>query len=99
MRPFTATTRSAIRPTASTAACGGVMMALKASTPNIPRLLMVNVPPVTSGGCRRPARARSAKSCRLRADVGEPGRIGVRNHGAHHSVLHRDGDADVHVRI
>src|SRR6516225_8135470 len=62
--PLTATTRSVMAPTASTAACGGVMIALNASTWYMPRLLMVKVPPVTSGGRRRPARARSLNSLR-----------------------------------
>jgi hypothetical protein len=40
--PSTGTTRSAIRPTVRIAAWGGVIIALNASTPNMPRLLMVN---------------------------------------------------------
>src|ERR1700676_1283257 len=60
--PFAATTRSAIRPTARTAACGGVMIALNASTPYIPRLLMGDVPPAISAGRHRPELARPARS-------------------------------------
>ena len=40
----------------------GLITAVKWSTPNIPRLLMVNVPPVNSSGLSRPARARSASA-------------------------------------
>ncbi|MNN88897.1 hypothetical protein D3C81_2066390 [compost metagenome] len=36
------------------------MMALNCSTPNIPRLLMVKLPPWYSSGRRRPSRARPA---------------------------------------
>src|ERR1700687_644148 len=48
--PCTGTTRSTMFPTARIAACGGMMMALNASTLYIPRLLLVNVPPAKSAG-------------------------------------------------
>ena len=62
--PSTATTRSAIAPTARMPACGGTMIAVNASTPNIPRLLIVKVAPVMSAGWSFPPRARSASSLR-----------------------------------
>ena len=43
------------------------MIAENASTSNIPRLLIVNVAPEISAGCRRPARARSVSSRRRTA--------------------------------
>src|SRR6266403_1889765 len=51
--PLRAITRSAMRPTARMAACGGLTMALKASTPYMPRLLIVNPPAWMSGQGRR----------------------------------------------
>ena len=65
--PFTATTRSAIAPTARIAACGGTMIAVNASTSNMPRLLIVKVALAMSAGCSRPACARSASSRRRTA--------------------------------
>src|SRR5271166_4558542 len=62
--PSTATTRSTIFATARIAACGGVMMAVNASTSNIPRLLTVNVPSLMSAGRNFPPRARSESSRR-----------------------------------
>src|SRR6185503_3642803 len=65
--PFTGTTRSAMRPTARIAACGGLTMALNASTPYIPRLLIVNTPPWMSAGRSLPACARVTRSSRRAA--------------------------------
>jgi hypothetical protein len=48
--------------TATMAACGGFMIAEKLSTPNIPMLETVKVPPWYSSGLRPPSRARLAKS-------------------------------------
>src|SRR5438105_12916376 len=62
--PSTATTRSEMAPTARTAACGGVIIALKASTLYIPKLLSVKVPPIMSAGRSLPALARSVNSRR-----------------------------------
>src|SRR5208282_1654746 len=44
-RPLTGTTRSAMLPTARIAACGGLIIALKASTWYMPRLLIVKLAP------------------------------------------------------
>src|SRR3989454_318895 len=62
--PLRATTRSAMRPTARMAACGGVAVAVQASTPYMPRLLMVKPPPWMSGGRSLPAWARLTRSSR-----------------------------------
>jgi hypothetical protein len=48
--------------TAKIHACGGLITALNSSTPNIPRLLIVNVPPWNSSGFNLLSRARVAKS-------------------------------------
>src|SRR5882672_10847431 len=65
--PSTGTTRSAIRPTARMAACGGLIIALNASTLYIPKLLIVNVAPEMSVGRNLFDRARSVNSCRSAA--------------------------------
>src|SRR5947209_7342116 len=65
--PSWATTRSAMRPTARMAACGGLTIALKASTPYMPRLLIVKPPPWMSAGRSRPAWARLTTSSRRAA--------------------------------
>jgi hypothetical protein len=53
---------SVAAPTARMAASGGLITAVKWSTPNIPRLLMVKVPPVNSSGASRPVRAWSTRA-------------------------------------
>ena len=50
------------RAAASEAACGGVMIAMKVSTPYGPRLLTVNVPPSNSCGWILPSRVRPTRS-------------------------------------
>src|SRR5262249_21588285 len=58
------TQRSTGRPVARIATCGGVTIAVKALTSNMPRLLSVNVAPLVSAGRRRWAGARSTRSAR-----------------------------------
>ena len=58
--PSRATARGSTAPTARIATCGGLMIALKSLTPNMPRLDTVNVPPPSSGGVIEPSRTRSA---------------------------------------
>ena len=67
--PSLMTGTSLIEPIARIAACGGLMIATNSETSNIPRLLIVKVPPWYSSGSRPPLRARptdpwsSARSC------------------------------------
>ena len=49
-------------PTDRIAACGGLMIAVKLLTPNMPRLETVNVPPPSSGGVIEPSRTRVARA-------------------------------------
>ena len=49
------------------AACGGLITAVNASTPYMPRFETVNVPPETSGGVILPARTFSAAARASRA--------------------------------
>jgi len=97
--PSTGTTRSAMAPTARMAACGGTMIAVKASTSNMPRLLIVKVAPATSAGCSRPARARSARSRLRTAMSATAAAIGSRDHGGDHRVFDGHGQRDVHVLV
>mmetsp|Transcript_9016 Transcript_9016/g.28346 ORF Transcript_9016/g.28346 Transcript_9016/m.28346 type:complete len:200 (-) Transcript_9016:333-932(-) len=57
-----ATTRFSAPPIARMAACGGLIIAVKCLTPNMPRLETVNVPPWNSSGLSLLARARAASS-------------------------------------
>src|SRR5450759_5919325 len=73
------TTGSALAaPTARMAASGGLITAVKWSTPNMPRLLTVKVPPVNSSGVSLPARAFPA-SDRHEDQRERPGSQGVRD--------------------
>src|SRR5690242_19259786 len=65
--PSTGITRSVMRPTARIAAWGGLTMALNASTPYMPRLLIVKTPPWISAGRSLPACARATRSSRRAA--------------------------------
>src|SRR3989442_11071092 len=74
-----------MRPTARMAAWGGLTMALKASMPNMPRLLMVNVPPWMSAGRSLPAWARDTRSSRRGPPVARvqgPAEVGAGTTGA-----------------
>src|SRR5207247_2249627 len=75
--PLSATTRSAMRPTARMADCGGLTIALKASPPAMPRLLIVKPPPWMSAGRSRPAWARLTTSSR-RAAISARRRVSAR---------------------
>jgi NAD(P)-dependent dehydrogenase (short-subunit alcohol dehydrogenase family) len=72
----TGTTRSAMRPTARIAACGGFTIAVKPSTPYIPRLLMVKPPPAMPAGRSFAAWARPTR--RRARPPARPGRAGPR---------------------
>src|SRR5579859_6137186 len=65
--PSRATGRATIRPTVRIDAWPPLMIAVKASTPCMPRLLMVNTPPSRSAGLRRCDRARSTAPSRQAA--------------------------------
>lgn len=56
------TRRLLVPPIARIQDCGGLMMAQKCDTPNIPKLLTVNVPPWNSAGCNLPSRALAANA-------------------------------------
>ena len=57
-------------PKARMAASPGVRIGVPPSTPNTPTLVIVIVPPARSAGVALPARAVSARACRLRASSG-----------------------------
>lgn len=59
------TTTREVDPTARMQDCGGFTIAEKLEIPNIPRLEMVNVPPMNSSGASAPSRARVARSLTL----------------------------------
>ena len=67
--PLCTTGRSATVPSARMAACPGMMIEAMASTPYIPRLETVKLPPEISSGVREPCRAFSAsvdrRSCQF----------------------------------
>ena len=97
--PPTATTLSAMAPTARIAACGGTMMAVKASTPYMPRLLIVKVAPEMSPSCSRPARAPLGQLTPLCRNLAEARTIGVPDHGGHHRVGNRHREGHVYVGV
>ena len=98
-RPSIDTTRSAIRPTARMATWGGIMIAVNASTPNIPRLLIVKVPPAISPGRNLPLRARSVRSRRSAAISAKLDIVGVVDHWRHYSAVDRHRQAYVDFGI
>ena len=75
------------------------MIAVKALTPNMPRLETVNVPPPSSGGVIDPvAYAVGQRTC-LTCDLAEGLLVGV-EHGRHDQrLLGGDGHADVYARV
>ena len=75
------------------------MIAVNASTSNMPRLLIVNVPPEMSAGCRRPARARSVSSLPPHGDLPKTRGVGAADDRGHDALLdgHRDGYMDIRV--
>ena len=60
--PSRTTARGSSTPTDRIAACGGLTIAVKLRTPNMPRFDTVKVPPPSSGGVIVPARTRSASA-------------------------------------
>ena len=67
MPPSCATGACRTAPTDRIAACGGLMIAVKLLTANMPRLETVNVPPDSSGGVIEPSRTRAASARASRA--------------------------------
>ena len=70
-------------PTASSAACGGLMIAVKRSMPYMPRFETVKVPPDTSGGVILRSRTFSISGARLARDLAERLLVGVEDRGHH----------------
>src|SRR5829696_498791 len=68
--PSRTTARSSIAPTARMPACGGLRTAVKRSTPYMPRLEIVNVPPSRSSARSLPSRVRETMSARAAAISG-----------------------------
>ena len=97
--PSTATTRSETAPTARTAACGGVMIAVNASTLYMPRLLIVNVPPERSAGSKAAGAGAFGHGGALRGDFCKSRLVGVLNYGSDDAIGDGDGQADVDARI
>ena len=64
--PSSTTGRLRRDPTASSAACGGLITAVKLSIPYMPRFETVNVPPESSGGVIFPSRTFCASACTVR---------------------------------
>ena len=86
-------------PTASSAACGGLITAEKLETPNIPRFETVNVPPESSGGVICPSRTFCASARERRGDLAQRLLVGVEDRRDHERILRGDGDPDVDPRV
>ena len=69
-------------PTANMQACGGLMIAEKLLTPNIPKLETVKVPPESSSGLSLPSRALPAISLTEVEMSSKPKRLVLLNTGA-----------------
>ena len=70
------------------------MTAVKWSMPYIPRLLIVNVPPVNSSGVSLPVRARSDQRMCLDGNLGEALTVHVADNGHQEPVVGSDGVTD-----
>ncbi len=71
------------------------MMAVKCSTPNMPRLLIVKVPPLVWAGVSFRSAARATSFLRLRAELGDGLGVGVPDDRDDQAALRRHRDADV----
>jgi hypothetical protein len=69
-------------------------IALKASTPNIPRLLIVNPPPWMSAGRSRPAWARLTTVLAAGRELREAQRVGAVDDGDDEAGIDGHGQAD-----
>ena len=89
---------AAIRPTARIAAWGGLMIAMNPSTSYIPRLLIVNPPPVMSAG-RAAGLGATDQGLALGDHLGQPEAVRVMDHGNDQPVVDGHGEADVDVGL
>src|SRR5277367_240987 len=94
--PPRTTARGLSEPTDKIAAWGGLMIAVKAVTPNMPRLETVNVPPPSSGGVIDASRTRSP-SARVARDLTQRLLICVKHRRHDQRLLGGDGHPDVHA--
>ena len=97
--PSLTTGVSVIEPIARIAAWGGLMIATNCSTSNMPRLLIVKVPPWYSCGSSPPLRARPARSFDRPRDRAETLLVGVGDERGDQAAFDRDGDVDVDIGV
>ena len=87
-------------PTVRIAACGGLMIAVKCSTPYMPRFETVNVPPASSGGVICWSRTFSISRARVaRRSAPSDLRVGVEDRRHDQRVLGGHGHADVDALV
>jgi hypothetical protein len=91
------TARLAIRPTARMAAWGGLRMAVNRSTPNMPRLERVKVPPCRSSSLSRPCPGANGQVSQLPRNGAQPQPIRAPHHRHDQARVERGRHADVYL--
>ena len=88
-----------IRPIPRIAHSGRLMIGVNASMPYIPRLVSVNVPPVSSSRVIAPERVFSIRDLAGGCDVDHAPSIGVADHRCQQTSFGVNGHADVDVVV
>ena len=97
--PSRTTGLGSILPTARIADCGGLMTAVNVVTPYMPRFVIENVAPDSSGGLILPSRTFSASARDSLAICPRPLRSASKIGRDDQRALARDRDADVHAAV